>query len=99
MKITKKFLEAFSGPDVVKSITRKRDHVVIIHNNGKTSLIPRDVYNASVSRAMDQLRRDLDLLKSNFFPIPIDDNTFIFLLIDSSINNNLVVTVSHASIT
>ena len=65
MKITKKFLEAFSGSDAVKSVTRKKDYVEIVRNNGETSLIPSNVYNASVSRAMDQLRRDLDLLKSN----------------------------------
>ena len=65
MKITKKFLEAFSGPDAVKSVTRKKDYVEIVRNNGETSLIPSNVYNASVSRAMDQLRRDLDLLINN----------------------------------
>lgn len=65
MKITKKFLEAFSGPDAVKSIVRKKDYVEIVRNNGETSLIPRDAYDASVSKAMSQLRCDLDLLKSN----------------------------------
>ena len=65
MKITKKFLEAFSGPDAVKSITRKRNYVEIVRNNGKTSFIPEDTYDASKSRAINQLRRDLALLKSN----------------------------------
>ena len=65
MKITKKFLEAFSGPDAVKSITRKKDYVEIARNNGEISLIPSNVYDASVSRAIGQLRRDLALLKSN----------------------------------
>ena len=65
MKITKKFLEVASDPYAVKSITREKNYVIRVRNNGETSVIPRDVYDVSVSRAMVQLGRDLALLINN----------------------------------